>query len=404
MSLEIRPARAEEMEGFRHTVFDSLVLSPEIMPPEVVLGIDPGWTLCGFEDNTLATAYAAWPLSMQLNGTSALVAGITHVGTLPVYRGRGHLGKVIARHFEIMHEKGERSIAALYASRATIYQRYGYAVVSTRNRYSVSPEYLRTALPKLPEGTYREVKTEESKVISDIYKRFYEDRNGYIKRGKAIWLFSLLKPPSRPGVFLTTILYEEDVGPAGYMIYASEPSGSTLGAAKHQIHIRDLAWLTPSAYQAIWSYFSRLRLAEQIRWDVVPPDDPLPHLLLEPRMLNLNSADGMLARIVDIDKAMIQRPYQGQGELTFDIRDDLCPWNTNRWRLETSGAQSRIQITEASPDVAMPISTLAMLFFGQINASQAARMGRLHVYEEAALSKWDTLFSTKYRPFCADFF
>jgi predicted acetyltransferase len=174
--------------------------------------------------------------------------------------------------------------------------------------------------------------------------------------------------------------------------------------AKHQIHIRDLAWLTPSAYQAIWSYFSRIRLAELILWDMVPPDDPLPHLLLEPRMLNLASGDGLLARIVDLDKAMIQRPYCSEGELIFEIYDDLCPWNANRWRLETSGAQSAIQVTTKDPEVAMPISTLAMLLFGQISASQAARMGRLEVNKKTALVKWDALLRTKYRPFCADFF
>ncbi len=404
MSFEIRPARAEEMEGFKHVAYDSFVMSPEIMPPEVVWGIDPGWTICGFEDDTLATSYAAWPLTMQLNGTAVSVAGITHVGTLPIYRGRGHLAKIIARHFEIMHEKGEQSIAALYASRAAIYQRFGFGVISTRNSYSVNPEYLRAALPAIHKGTFSELKTEDSKVLSDIYKRFRENRNGYIKRGKAMWLFAILKPPLGPGAFLTAILYQEGGGPTGYIVYTSEPMGSRLGLLKHRVHVRDFAWLTPSAYQAIWAYFSRIRLAEEIRWDMVPPDDPLPHLLLEPRMLNLTSVDGMLGRIVDIDGAMIQRRYQAEGVLTFDIRDDLCPWNTNRWRLETTGTQSTIGATTADPDVAMPISTLVMLLFGQINASQAARMGRLDVHREAALSTWDTLLQTQYRPFCADFF
>lgn len=404
MSLEIHPACAQEMEGFKHAALDSLVISPQIMPPEVVLAIDPEWTLCVFEDNTLATAYAAWPLMMQLDGSPVPVAGITHVGTLPIYRGRGHLGKVIAKHFGIMHEKGEQSIAALYASRATIYQRFGFGVVSTRNRYWFNPEYLRTALPITPRGTFRELKAEDSKVLSDIYKRYCKDRNGYIKRGRAMWRFAILKPPSGQGAFLTTILYQENGEPTGYMVYTSEPRGSTVGAAVHRIHVRDLAWLTPSAYQAIWAYFSKIRLAEQIGWDTVPPDDPLPHLLLEPRMLNVTSVDGMLGRIVDVDKAMIQRSYQTEGELIFDIRDDLCPWNTNRWRLQTSGARSTIQVTTADPEVTMPISTLAMLLFGQINASQAARMGRLNVHREAALSNWDTLLQTKYRPFCADFF
>jgi len=52
----------------------------------------------------------------------------------------------------------------------------------------------------------------------------------------------------------------------------------------------------------------------------------------------------------------------------------------------------------------MPISTLAMLFFGQISATEAARMGRLTVFEQKALSLWDRVLRTAYRPFCADMF
>jgi predicted acetyltransferase len=93
-----------------------------------------------------------------------------------------------------------------------------------------------------------------------------------------------------------------------------------------------------------------------------------------------------------------------EGTLTFDILDDLCPWNASRWRFETDGNQSAIKITTDNPDVAMPISTLAMLFFGQISATEAARMGRLHVYKDAALLNWDSILRPKYRPFCADYF
>jgi hypothetical protein len=52
----------------------------------------------------------------------------------------------------------------------------------------------------------------------------------------------------------------------------------------------------------------------------------------------------------------------------------------------------------------MPVSTLAMLFFGQITASEAARMGRLDVSDNKALQLWDRVMRTEHRPFCADMF
>ena len=52
----------------------------------------------------------------------------------------------------------------------------------------------------------------------------------------------------------------------------------------------------------------------------------------------------------------------------------------------------------------MPVSTLAMIIFNQISATEAARMGRLDVLEPSALSLWDAVMRTAYRPFCADKF
>ena len=404
MGLEIRSAASHEMRDFQHAALTSLVLSPEVMPPEVIQGINPDWTLCAFVDGKLATSYAAWPFSMQIDGVAVPIAGITCVGTLPIHRGRGQLRKIVTRHFEMLHERAERPLALLYASRAAIYQRFGFAAVSTRNSYSVDPRDLHLCLPDAAHGVFRELRNDEWSLLADLYEKFRKERNGYVKRGKGSWMIGLLREPAQPGHFLNRIVYEEDGNPTGYAIYTSEPLKSASGMPLHRIHIRDLVWLTPSAYRATWDFFSRMKLADSIVWDRVPPDDPLPHLLNEPRMLNLTSTDGMLGRIVDVGKALAARKYAADGVLTCEISDDLCPWNVGRWRLEASGGASRSEKTMDAPELAMPVGTLAMLLFGQISATEAARMGRLHVHDEGAPAKWDNMMRTKYKPFCADMF
>ena len=128
MKIEVRPAKQEEMEEFRRVANTSLVISPDIMPPEAIHMISPEMTLCAFIDGRLATSYAVYPLNMRFNGTSIPVAGVTFVGTLPIYRCKGCLTRVVSKHFELLHERGEQPIAALYASRASIYHRYGYGI------------------------------------------------------------------------------------------------------------------------------------------------------------------------------------------------------------------------------------------------------------------------------------
>jgi len=123
MEVEVRPAKEDEMEQFLHVASNALV-----MKPSSFVGMRPEFTLCAFENGKLATSYATWPLTMRFNGDGVPVAAVTTVGTLPIYRRRGYLRKITATHFKLLHEEGERPIAILWASWATIYQRYGYAI------------------------------------------------------------------------------------------------------------------------------------------------------------------------------------------------------------------------------------------------------------------------------------
>ena len=389
MAVEIRSARSEEMEQFYHVARTALSL------PLEDAGVNPEWTLCAFEDGKLATSYGAWPLTMRFNGPGIPVAGVMMVGTLPIYRRRGNLRKITTRHFESLHENGGPSIAILYASQAAIYQRYGYGIVSTRNAYRVEPRFLQFASPIAVPGTFRELhdSDEDFGLLVDLYRRFRSDKIGYSHRGRAMWKAGVLADPPT-GSMLSRFVYEEDGQPLGYTIYVG---GSILT-------IRDVAWLSPSAYQAVWDLYANMDLSNEIVWGRVPPDDPLPHLLLEPRRLHTTSADGLLGRIVDVDRALVQRPYPEESILTFDIIDELCPWNNGCWKLEISAEGSIIGQTNESPQLRMPISTLAMLVFGQITATEAARMSRLEALEPDSLPTWDKTMRTLYRPFCADMF
>ncbi len=397
MKLEIRAARADEMEEFGRVTSNALVGSFERarhLPPES--------TLCVFENGRIATTYIAYPRTMCFNGNEASVVAIAYITTLPIYRRRGYLRKLVTNHFERLHEHSEQSIAILWASRAAIYQRYAYAVVATCHAYNVDPRYLEFTLVQSVPGAFREVGDDEFRLVEELYQSFRAERMGYLRRIPYMWESNILTPPPKEGV-LSKVIYEEEGKPLGYLVYTIEGVNWPAHRGLNLI-IRDLAWLETSAYRAMWSYLSHLDLVGNILWQNAPPDDPLPHLLLEPNMLNVTSSDGIMARIVDVERALTLRRYSVAGTLTFEILDELCPWNRGRWQLEASSAEASIQRTNASPQLRMPVSTLAMIIFNQISATEAARMGRLDALEPSALPLWDAVMRTSYRPFCADRF
>lgn len=121
-------------------------------------------------------------------------------------------------------------------------------------------------------------------------------------------------------------------------------------------------------------------------------------------MLNVTVRDGIMSRIVDVEAALPLRPYAAEGTLVFDLQDDLCTWNTGRWKMQTTGMETTITRTKEQPELSLPVTTLAALTFGYLNATQAARMGKLDIYDNDALIRWDTVMRTSYRPACSDIF
>jgi predicted acetyltransferase len=411
--VEVRPARLEEMGEFVRTVSTALA-----MPLDRIQGLLPDWTLCAFEGERLATTYAAWPLTMRFDGNAVPIAGVTCVSTNPIDRRKGYLRKIMETDFARLKEAKQQPWAVLYASQAAIYQRFGYGIVSTHYRYSIDPRYIRFAFDAEVPGRLREVsKDDDFGLLVDLYRRFREDRTGYVHRGKAMWEANVLaKPPS--GYVQTVLVYEEDSAPQGYMIYTSGPALRDDGPGPNQqVHVQDLIWLSPAAYRAFWQHLARMELARDVTWQAAPADDPAPHLLLDPRMLRPTSHDGLLARIVDVPAALMSRPYPEQALLRFEVVDQMAPWNAGRWEMD-SGPEADVRLLSSnpststpgsptlttSPDLSMDINTLAMLVFNQISATEAVRMGRAVCHDTRALPRWDAALRTKYRPFCADNF
>jgi predicted acetyltransferase len=401
MSLEIRQINEEEMDAFNRNVHIAFASSDDMYN----MSIRTEWTLCAFEDGRLATSYMAWPLTMYFDGARFPVAGVSMVGTLPIHRRKGHLRKLTQRHFEMLYESRQQPITALNASMAAIYQRFGYGIVSSKNTYNFEPRHLQFSAGCVIPGSFYEAGDNDMATILEIYDKFAVPRVGCLQRDEKLEVapgapLTVLAIPPSP-VPPMKLIYQEGEKPLSYVIYSVTRG---LKPGDQQLNIHDLAWVTPQAYRAIWECFANMDLVRNITWGRVPTDDPLPHILLEPRKLGSVNGDGLLARFVDVARAIPMRPYREEASLTFELIDDFCSWNAGKWKLEVSPTGADMKPTDESPQLTMPVSTLAMLMFGQISATEASRMARLDVHEDGSLNAWDRVMRTPYRPFCADMF
>lgn len=404
MGLELRPATEPEMDRFDENLRHAFSEAPR--PPEHHhrIPLHPEWTLCAFADGDMAATYAAWPFTMYLNGHHAQVAGVTAVSTLPWYRRRGYIRRIIETSFRRMHEDDGPALAILYASMAAIYHRFDFSVVSTQVNYSVEPRFIEFATQDAVLGCLRRRSHDQWCRLEPVYDAFASQRTGYLRRTPQRWERNVFHSGSE--LASTVITYEERDEIVGYLVYTAERSPAEISGDDGPVlvDVTEFVWRVPAAYRALWEYLRQIDLARRVTLRRVPTDDPAPHLFTEPRQLHATQRDGLMARIVDVGQALTQRRYDTAGSLTFEVLDEIAPWNAGRWELLTDGDHTRVHRTGRTPELIMPIATVAPLVFGHFTTSQAARMGRLGVYDHSALSRWDTLLRTEQPPGCADEF
>lgn len=396
--IEIRPATPDEMPDLARIVGTSLA-----MPPSRFRSLAPEMTLCAFDDDRLATVHGSWPLTMRFNGKAVPISGVTTVSTDPIYRQQGHLRAVVTRHFNEMKEEGTQSLAVLFASQAAIYHRFGYDVVSTHHSYEIEPRHIQFVEPLDVPGTLREVDPERDfGLLVNLYRRFREDKTGYVHRGKPMWDQGVLAPATGDDV-RNVLVYEEGGEDLGFCSFISGPGTYSGPEPSQKLIVHDLGWQTPQAYHAFWQHFGKMALTRYITCPHVPSDDPLPHVLLEPRMLRDSSREGLLARVVDVVGSVNGRGYDcADSSVTFELVDNLCAWNAGRWHVDVSGGDAETTSTTATADLTLTANTFAMILFGQLSTTEAVRAGRVELHDATVLPTWDAMFQTKWAPFTPD--
>jgi predicted acetyltransferase len=405
MAVEIRPARDEEMREFAYlgsVTFGESTADSVLDRVVAARGRKPEWTLCAFEDGVMAARMATLPFTMHWNGATIGCGGVSSVGTLPNYRRRGFLRTMMTQAFAEMRA-ADQPVAMLWASMAAIYQRFGYGITGLVYSAQFDPHTVRFVDAVPTPGRVRIVRGEEIlPALSAAYDRFAPSRTLALVRDADHWRERRLRrwdestPPNLHAV------YEEDGEPLGYITYAVEREPRRGPDAKPRVE--EFIAATPSAHRALIQYLLAYDLAFALQFTNLPVDDALFQHVQEPRDLELTLRDGVLVRLVDVQRALEARGYDEDGSVTFALADEMCPWNAGAWTLTVEGGQGRLKQASCAPDLTLGQRGLALLACGTLSATQLARMGIIPPADRRALRSADALFRIAAAPYCADFF
>jgi predicted acetyltransferase len=323
------------------------------------------------------------------------------VGVYPTHRRRGVLTQLMRTQLADCRERGELA-AWLWASEAQIYPRYGYGLASRLASITLARERTAFAQPFEPRGTFRLVELEEgAKHFPQLYEQARKQRPGMFSRSQAWWETRRLfdDPAQRRGRGpLNRVLVELDGKPAGYALYQVQQDWAR-GSSKGMVTIREAIAPSPEATRELWRWLLDFDWTSQFVADV-PLDHPLFLLLAEPRRMGATINDGVWVRLLDVERALSARAYNGDGEVVLDVTDRFIPELAGRYRV-TAGGTGR---TEADPDLSLDMTGLGSVYLGEFTFADLVRSSRAQELTKGAVERADALFATDAKPWCVEIF
>jgi predicted acetyltransferase len=355
-----------------------------------------------FEGGAIVGGAGAVALQLTVPGGVLPTAGVTVVGVLPTHRRRGILRAMMRAQLDDVHERDE-PLAALWASEETIYGRYGFGLASLALELQI-PRAHSDFRPGIETGGQVRLvdATEAARSMPPVYAAVCRATPGMYERSASWWEHRVLADPPDfrfGGGPKTYAVLEVDGTPKGYALYRMNVTFGSLGP-ETKVHMIEALGTTPSATASIWRYLLDVDWTQTVGARLLPVDHPLLLLLARPNLARPGITDGLWLRLVDVGAALSGRAYAVDGALVLDVRDEFCPWNQGRWRLE-DGRASR---TDAEADLALDAADLGSAYLGGFTFGELWRAGRVEELREGAVARADASFRTDFAPWCPEMF
>ena len=324
-------------------------------------------------------AAAAFEMELTLPGGASLTCpGVTSVSVMPTHRRRGVLKQMMAAQLGDIRRSGA-AIAALTASEATIYERFGYGVATQFAKYVVDTTRARFRTEPGP-GSMTMITTAEARdLLPSIHDAKRVARHGMTHRPDELWKHFFADPEAErddaSGLFHAVHLSATGQ-PDGYVSYRVVENDGVDGSA-NEIRMEHLVGHGPTVEVDLWRFLCSLDLAVQVS-GLAPVRDPLRSVVVDPRAVRTVAVrDHLWIRIIDLATVLSARRYERDGELVIGCVDWEFTNNTGQFRLTIDGGVATVQRTEDAPVAMADISSWGTLMLGGGDATHLALSGRL---------------------------
>ena len=160
----------------------------------------------------------------------------------------------------------------------------------------------------------------------------------------------------------------------GYVLYATKPEWTPAGPAG-TVRVRELVATSPASVAALWRFVLDLDLMATVTAWPCASDNPLLHLLAEPRAAQATLRDNLWVRLVDVPAALAGRRYATPVDVVLEVIDEFCPWNAGRWRLSGGPTGATCTATADPADLTLHVADLGATYLGGSSLVARAQAG-----------------------------
>ena len=335
-------------------------------------------------DKTLNTGHELLPLRM-----------VTDVTTSPTHRRRGLLKRLIEDDLADAVAQGV-PVAALTASEATIYGRWGFGPAT----FNVSIE-----LDATPGFALRDF-TDPGRVelvepadawahVKGVFDTFHARQRGSVEwpaQYKDIhtgaYDFNDRSPNSK---VRAAVHLDADGSVDGFVIFSYGENNT--------LKVDEMVALDPTAQLSLWSFLAHTDRVQKVTFSIAHPDDPLQWALVDLNRVKVTATGEFLwLRVLDVERALAARPWTADGQVVLGV-DDPQGHAAGHFAIETSAGRAQVTRTDQPADVTLTAETLGSLYLGAVGIRALHRAGRLGGTDDA-VRRFAAMADLSEPPYC----
>jgi len=363
-------------------------------------------------DGRFISTFGSYARRVTVPGGAALpVSAVTAVTVRAPYRRRGLLTEMMAREFAAAGERGE-PLAALFASESGIYGRFGYGQAAPRARLAGRTRSMGfrpdvAGLLDAAGGSVDEVSREEYLgLVTDLHDRLLPTRPGALNRPARWWqqaLYDLEFARGGATALRYVVGYDSSGRVDGHATYRIKDDFTVTGP-NNEVRVGEVESESVAGYARLWRYLFDLDLARQFLRRNAPVDDPVRHLVADPRAIRTELTDGLYLRLLDVPAALGARRYAAEAELVVEVADALVGANAGRYALSLGPDGAAVRRVRRRPDLSLDVRELGAVYLGGPTLAELHRAGLVTEHRSGAIARASTAFGWPVAPFCADNF